>query len=61
MFCSKMFLIVEDKKCKFSCVSEERKEVFVMDENLPDGTPCSYENEDQICIQVLIFILWKQV
>lgn len=47
-----MVLIVEEKKCKFSCVSEERKEVFVMDENLPDGTPCSYENEDQICIQV---------
>ncbi|CAG9769262.1 unnamed protein product [Ceutorhynchus assimilis] len=41
----------DDKKCKFSCVSDERKEVFVLDEDLTDGTPCSYDNEDDICIQ----------
>ncbi|XP_066156284.1 A disintegrin and metalloproteinase with thrombospondin motifs 3-like [Euwallacea fornicatus] len=41
----------DDKKCKFSCVSEERKEVLVMNEYLPDGTPCAYDNEDKICIK----------
>ncbi|KAL1491581.1 hypothetical protein ABEB36_012156 [Hypothenemus hampei] len=41
----------DDKKCKFSCVSDERKEVLVLDENFLDGTRCSYNNEDQICIQ----------
>lgn len=33
-------------------MSDERKEILTLEENLPDGTPCSYENEDKICIQV---------
>lgn len=41
----------EDQKCKFSCVSDERKEIFLTEENLPDGTPCAYNNKDDICIQ----------
>ncbi|XP_018568687.1 A disintegrin and metalloproteinase with thrombospondin motifs 3 [Anoplophora glabripennis] len=40
-----------DKKCKFICISAERKELFVTDENLIDGTPCSYEDPDNICVQ----------
>ncbi|XP_060523804.1 A disintegrin and metalloproteinase with thrombospondin motifs 2-like isoform X2 [Cylas formicarius] len=39
------------RACKFACVSEERKEVFATDENFADGTPCSYENQDDICVQ----------
>ncbi|KAH1022499.1 hypothetical protein HUJ04_011892 [Dendroctonus ponderosae] len=41
----------EESKCKFSCMSDERKEILTLEENLPDGTPCSYEDEDKICIQ----------
>ncbi|KAG5878130.1 hypothetical protein JTB14_017219 [Gonioctena quinquepunctata] len=39
------------KKCKFICVNAERKELYISDENLIDGTPCSYENQDNICVQ----------
>lgn len=41
-----------DKKCKLICISENTKELFESSENLIDGTPCSYENSDNICIQV---------
>ncbi|KAJ8983287.1 hypothetical protein NQ317_010537 [Molorchus minor] len=40
-----------EKKCKYICVSAERKELHIADENLIDGTPCSYENPDNICVQ----------
>ncbi|XP_015839228.1 A disintegrin and metalloproteinase with thrombospondin motifs 2 isoform X1 [Tribolium castaneum] len=40
-----------DKKCKLICISENTKELFESSENLIDGTPCSYENSDNICIQ----------
>ncbi|CAG9838524.1 unnamed protein product [Diabrotica balteata] len=39
------------KKCKFNCLNGSKKEVFFSNENLMDGTPCSYENEDNICVQ----------
>uniref|UniRef100_A0A6P7GS57 A disintegrin and metalloproteinase with thrombospondin motifs 14-like n=1 Tax=Diabrotica virgifera virgifera TaxID=50390 RepID=A0A6P7GS57_DIAVI len=39
------------KKCKFNCLNGSKKEVFFTNENLMDGTPCSYENEDNICVQ----------
>ncbi|XP_030754614.1 A disintegrin and metalloproteinase with thrombospondin motifs 2-like isoform X1 [Sitophilus oryzae] len=41
----------DEQKCKFSCISDERKEIFMTNENLPDGTPCSYENQDNLCVQ----------
>ncbi|KAJ8939578.1 hypothetical protein NQ314_011073 [Rhamnusium bicolor] len=40
-----------DKKCKYICVNAERKELFITEENLIDGTPCSYEDHDNICVQ----------
>ncbi|KAJ3646138.1 hypothetical protein Zmor_023740 [Zophobas morio] len=40
-----------EKKCKLICISETTNELFESDENLIDGTPCSYENTDDICIQ----------
>ncbi|CAH1372937.1 unnamed protein product [Tenebrio molitor] len=40
-----------EKKCKLICISEGSKELFESSENLIDGTPCSYENTDNICIQ----------
>ncbi|CAG9824041.1 unnamed protein product [Phaedon cochleariae] len=39
------------KKCKFICLNAERKELYISSENLIDGTPCSYDNEDNICVQ----------
>ncbi|KAF7281742.1 hypothetical protein GWI33_004301 [Rhynchophorus ferrugineus] len=41
----------DDKKCKFSCVNEKQKFVFPTEEDLPDGTPCSYDNMDNICVK----------
>lgn len=38
-------------KCKLICISHSSRELFVTDENLIDGTPCSYENSTNICIQ----------
>lgn len=34
-------------------MSKETRELFVTGENLIDGTPCSYENSSDICIQVI--------
>lgn len=40
-------------KCQLICMSKETRELFVTGENLIDGTPCSYENSSDICIQVI--------
>ncbi|KAJ8962090.1 hypothetical protein NQ318_018044 [Aromia moschata] len=40
-----------NKKCKYICVNAENKELYVTGENLMDGTPCSYEDADNICVQ----------
>lgn len=44
-------LFLDDMKCKLICISQNSRELFVTDENLIDGTPCSYENSTNICIQ----------
>lgn len=41
----------DNRKCKLICISQETKETFVTDDNLIDGTPCSYDVPDGICIQ----------
>lgn len=38
-------------KCKLICISQNSRELFITDEDLIDGTPCSYENSTNICIQ----------
>lgn len=38
-------------KCQLSCRSRETGEIFFSEENLIDGTPCSYGSSD-ICVQV---------
>ncbi|KAK4883298.1 hypothetical protein RN001_006617 [Aquatica leii] len=40
-----------EMKCQLICMSKETRELFVTGENLIDGTPCSYENSSDICIQ----------
>ncbi|XP_067139893.1 A disintegrin and metalloproteinase with thrombospondin motifs 3-like [Centruroides vittatus] len=37
-------------KCKLTCMSKETKE-FLFGENVIDGTYCSYDNRNSICIQ----------
>lgn len=34
------------------CINEDRKELYSTNETLLDGTPCSYDNQDNICVQV---------
>lgn len=46
--------VAVDLKCKLICSSQETRELHITDENLIDGTPCSYENSSNICIQVII-------
>lgn len=36
------------------CINEDRQELYSTNENLMDGTTCSYDNEDNICIQASI-------
>lgn len=43
--------LVDDMKCKLICIRQNSRELYVTDENLIDGTPCSYENTTNICIQ----------
>lgn len=38
-------------KCQLICLSKESRELFVTGENLIDGTRCSYEKSNDICIQ----------
>ncbi|XP_056648197.1 A disintegrin and metalloproteinase with thrombospondin motifs 2-like isoform X3 [Diorhabda sublineata] len=39
------------KKCKFICLNADKREIYFTDENLVDGSLCSYENNDNICVQ----------
>ncbi|XP_019875502.2 A disintegrin and metalloproteinase with thrombospondin motifs 2 [Aethina tumida] len=40
-----------DSKCKLSCMSLETKEIYLTEEPLTDGTRCSYDDPDNICVQ----------
>ncbi|XP_068213215.1 A disintegrin and metalloproteinase with thrombospondin motifs 3-like [Palaemon carinicauda] len=39
------------KKCRISCYSRTTNEVYLGTEYLIDGTPCSYDSPDDICVQ----------
>nr|CAH7763810.1 unnamed protein product [Callosobruchus chinensis] len=41
----------DSKKCKLTCINAEKKELYITEENLYEGTPCSYENSDSICVR----------
>ncbi|CAH1108058.1 unnamed protein product, partial [Psylliodes chrysocephalus] len=41
------------KKCKLICFKGNKKELYFTNENLIDGTPCSYDHDDNICVQGL--------
>ena len=38
-------------KCKLTCYSRESEEYYQTGENVIDGTRCSYDDEDDICVQ----------
>ncbi|XP_056648207.1 A disintegrin and metalloproteinase with thrombospondin motifs 3-like isoform X4 [Diorhabda sublineata] len=42
------------KKCKFICLNADKREIYFTDENLVDGSLCSYENNDNICVQIVV-------
>ncbi|KAK3852245.1 hypothetical protein Pcinc_041158, partial [Petrolisthes cinctipes] len=39
------------KKCRISCYSHRTNEVYIGREFVVDGTPCSYDNPDDVCVQ----------
>lgn len=41
----------QEYKCKLTCYSRELEEYYQTGENVIDGTRCSYEDEDDICVQ----------
>ena len=41
----------DDQKCKLTCFSRESKEYYQTGENVVDGTKCSYDLPNDICIQ----------
>ena len=38
-------------KCKLNCFSRDTKEYYQTGENVIDGTPCSYDNPTDVCVQ----------
>ncbi|KAJ8318392.1 hypothetical protein KUTeg_003483 [Tegillarca granosa] len=42
----------ESKRCKLTCISNETKEIATVDDiPVDDGTPCSYEHPNHICVK----------
>lgn len=41
-----------EMRCKVTCMRWDSGEVMRTGELLPDGTPCSYDNEHHVCIMV---------
>ena len=41
----------QEYKCKLTCYSRESEEYYQTGENVIDGTRCSYDDEDDICVQ----------
>lgn len=54
-----MLDILDDRKCKLICINEDKQELYSTNENLDDGTKCSYDNEDNICVQVSLLDLHR--
>ena len=38
-------------KCKLNCFSRDTREYYQTGENVIDGTPCSYDNPSDVCVQ----------
>ena len=38
-------------QCKLNCFSREAKEYYQTGENVIDGTPCTYDNPTDVCVQ----------
>ena len=38
-------------KCKLNCFSRDTREYYQTGENVIDGTPCSYDNPSNVCVQ----------
>ena len=41
----------EKSKCKLTCYSRESREFYQTGENVVDGTKCSYDRPNDICVQ----------
>ena len=41
----------EAYKCKLTCFSRETREYYQTGENVVDGTTCSYDRANDVCIQ----------
>ena len=41
----------EKSKCKLTCYSRESREFYQTGENVVDGTRCSYDRPNDICVQ----------
>ena len=40
-----------DQKCKLTCYSRDAREYYQTGENVVDGTRCSYDKANDICVQ----------
>lgn len=45
-------VFLESAHCQLTCMARETGEIFESLENVVDGTACSYEKSNGICIQV---------
>ena len=41
----------DEYKCKLNCFSRDTWEYYQTGENVIDGTPCSYDNPTDVCVQ----------
>lgn len=58
-----VFSFPASETCKLTCISQETRKVFVSDLNVIDGTFCSYDQSNQVCVkgvcQVSTFNIWN--
>lgn len=47
-------IFLESALCRLTCVARETGDIFESPENVVDGTACSYERSNGICIQVFL-------
>ena len=41
-----------EHKCKLSCFNRLKQSYYTTPENVLDGTPCSYDQPSNLCVQV---------
>ena len=46
-----VMFILEGRECKISCEAVETGEIYSSQDYLVDGTPCSYDEPNGICVQ----------